>query len=454
MRFVIAIVSTNRHSSLVKLVHQLLASAKLHQVEPTLLVVENSSVSGERKKVEQFLREIQKQGTSVHIDRSATGDAIHIARQRARKLVETDAQRRGTPDAIWFLDDDVQLVQEYVADDYRQVGKLYDLFEFIIENSRNSAIGMMIGGVTGDPPIPPIATYASRLTDLAHQLRCLDEANESEPWLLDSNTYSYLQEADVYYDFSTNRHQPSWEQCARWLPTSSESTVATVREEVLDAVVDIPIGGSFTRPLLTCLNTLRHQLSNVNRGGNCVFFDLDLCLQHRYPAIEIDGIFTRRSDMIGSWLVRQSFPQRVATLGLSVWHQRERRQPWPDTSWLVQNLLGDTWGAFLAHLVRTELTDLSWLEHRLHQICSASSQWTVALYQLKQSRSFRRNDPRLLTLYNWAQSALPVTRGKLNENIILQLTSQPAMQSLMKSAEQIIASKHGPARTHCQELAC
>lgn len=443
MNVLVAVISTNRSSSLGRLLDQLCAAALRHDVRLRFVVVENSTVAGERDAVRRHLRCANESGHPTLVEWERSGDPIGPARERARSLVARDAAANGSPDVIWFLDDDVELVHEHVAGGVRRVEPLYDVFGAVVAEALNPQFEVLIGTVTGDPPIPPIATYASRLADLVANLERQDGRDEDETWEVDPRTLAQLDRMDAYYDFSTGRSTPTWQDRVLWLPTRETETVASAREALLTAVADVPLGGSFTRPILTKPGREAERWPGTNRGGNCLFFSVDACLSHRYPTLFVDGVTTRRSDMIGSSLLTKRYPALASTGGLSVWHRRSRTDLWPTRRQLIQSLLGDTWGATIARWVRSSLEPeavAGWFRDRVAAIEAAAREWWRSLRLLRGSRPFRRGDPRLHRLVSWASEALPLAPcGTLHDDVRDRLASREIHQQLRSFAAGLLA---------------
>ncbi len=299
---------------------------------------------------------------------------IAESRCRQRDWVAAEVNRSSAPDIIWMLDDDNRL-DHLVWNGALEVCKLENHVGRLVELDRTPGRpDLLIGGVTGDPPIPPAATLASRLADTQANLQLLFVAHPDDPASSALSELRIVGEHDDYYDFSVERSQPTWTAPCRWLPSSANATVQEATSGLLMEARHLANGIALTRPLLTAPARLTLSEPGYRRGGNAVFFSTEACLQHTYPSVLLAGRWTRRGDMVGSRLLSRSF--RVEVGGFSVRHCRRRDSKAPTANGLIDSIVADNLGATLARAVEApHNVDVmkSFLEARVARIHGALS---------------------------------------------------------------------------------
>ena len=226
-------------------------------------------------------------------------------------------------DAVWMLDDDLDLSQLRLADDKLKRGTWVRYFEEIeAMRDQHPEVSFAVGSVCGDPHIRPQAILATQLLDVTVNLRRFAGLTPTELYTCPDQD-ALFELPDYYYDHSRlgseHLHRPFL-----WLGRTSEGTVRAETLAYLRAAAGITAGKTPTRPLLMSRNRgPRQPVTNLLRGGNAVFFDLDALFGHTYPAVNISGLTTRRSDMVGAALLARSGGTWVADFACPVLHERE-----------------------------------------------------------------------------------------------------------------------------------
>ena len=315
----VAIPATDRPASLELLCKQLVDRAERVEVPLRVLVAENSRQEANRAENQRILAGLQ---VAVDVENTAGGESIAVSRLRLRSMIASALRRHERPRLVWMLDDDVRLTHVFwdgsrVVDRplHNHIGVLLGL------QRRYPELDVLVGEVTGDPPIPAFATLATRMTDLAHNLRLLLDRQAGDPWSVPQESLRVVSDRDAYYDLSLDR-SPAWLQPVTWLPRVREARTADVWRELAATVSGIPFGVASTRPVLARQDCFEVLDSHALRGGNAVFFDVDACLEHHYPSMDIAGVATRRGDMVGTRLLQQKRPGRIMASAFSVAHAR------------------------------------------------------------------------------------------------------------------------------------
>jgi hypothetical protein len=437
----IAIITMDRPAALRGLCHDLIAQSRAADITLTLFFAENSedaTAKAENARTYQLLR---GEGHDVIVDDSAARDPIDAARERLRAMI---AKPTGTsPAFIWMLDDDVRLTHLTWSGATLEARNLHNHLQFLIHLASQGPPDVLIGEVTGDPPIPPIGTYASRFVDLEWNLAWLADQQSSAPLAPCAQALAALNAQDAYYDFSVERASPTWAQPIKLLPRSVGMTVGEGIEALLQEASHLPFGVSLTRPILADQGALSEVAEGVRRGANCVFFDHSACVDHCYPSALVGDVRTRRSDMIGARLLATARPGRVKRGRFSVLHMRPRGGAWPTTPQLIESLLADTFGALLARAVDESLggDDVEgWYRARIAQIQGAVASLQGTLQRLARGgeRAWGLDASRLSSLVEWGLSRIPgAARGRLPGEVEEALSAPSVLPSLRARAASL-----------------
>lgn len=354
----ITVTTTDRPGAFARLLGDIADLALDKGGDVRVLAVENSKQSESRTRNQAALVDLRARGVLVEYDEFADGGgSIAASRLRQRELVRRTMQEHGCPGIVWMLDDDVRLGHVVWTGRSLHLARLHDPLSFLRTFAgQNSHIDMLIGEVTGDPPIPALATLATRFADLRWNLARFFSMDPASDWRVPSETIALLREPDAYYDLSVERAVPAWRVPCAWLPRRGGVSAEEACLEMLEDASRLPFGVAFTRPILADEDRLARVQPTTRRGGNAVFFDAEACLSHDYPVVVAAGVETRRSDMVGASLLASRRPGRVVSSGFSVAHARPSSGIWPSAGELHRALLADTLGAHLARAVASRLS--------------------------------------------------------------------------------------------------
>lgn len=347
--------TTDRPAAFARLCADLVRVAPVERSTLMVGVVDNSRWEASRRKNIDSIRELRVAGVEVGV---ASGE------NPGRPIAETRAMQRDLaremigarrPAFIWMLDDDLRMERLCVVDGVLMRMPWRDPLRALhgIANA-SAAPAVLVGGVHGDPPIPAMATWASRVADLGATLEVMIARGPRARWEADPSTSSALAAPDFYYDYGESAVRG---RAALWLPRRSGHDVEGAMREMLLEASFIPDGIGFTRPIVgLAFDGSDGERVSVGtraqvRGGNTVFFDVGACLAHRYPAVAFEGIALRRADSVGLQLLARR-GVTCATSDLALLHVREEQaRERPDGASLSRHLVADTLGAALVRAV-------------------------------------------------------------------------------------------------------
>lgn len=444
----IAVAVTDRSDSFDVLCADLTRQAMGAGVRLGFAVVENSRHPFARAANHATMARLVSSGARVMIDESSAGDTIERSRVRSRALLKRAQGAWPEPRFVWMLDDDVRLLHLVWRDGYLAAASLHNHIAFLLDLAVTRDLDVLIGEVTGDPPIPPIATLTTRLADLAWNLREMSALDPKAEWSVDDRSLQLIADHDAYYDFSVDAAPEPWTKSPRWLPTRPGVTVESARAEMLSEARHIPLGIAFTRPIIAEPTAFDLVASGTRRGGNAVFFQLEACLEHDYPVAAIRGMRTRRSDMVGARLLAARRPGRVKTSRFSVLHRRARHVAWPTREELAISLVTDTLGSSLARSVEGALSGrgASLMAPRLARIRESlaalprillelESLATLALAQLHPESSI------LHDLTTWARREVPgAVDGILEAGLVDALVGADVQRAIEQRVVELTAT--------------
>lgn len=282
-------------------------------------------------------------------ERMSARKSIALSRTMLQRYLFLEAKPRHGA-VVWILDDDAILEGlAYAADGSVQVVDVD--YASAIKRLKDTGNCIVLGEVTGDPPLPFLSSVRVQLVDLYHNLRQLESLNieDSYPSRSDENRLSRLERRDYYYDLSraeTDRlESPFWYE-----PSDSRATVAEVFEEIVSRLVSMLSGSQVFRPLAQplCADPLSELVPSVNRGPSTLVFDLHAMREFPNVVPEIDGKDTRRSDMVWSLLARFAGGCRIVKSPLLVRQVRTGDGgDAPDFDTLYQDIRGFAFSAAL-----------------------------------------------------------------------------------------------------------
>ena len=392
MNAVVLLATTDRPEACARLCADLAAAAATLRQPLTVGIVENSRTQRSRTLNHQTFERLTAQGIDLVIaDAQPGGLPIGAARSRQRELLRGLVQQGRRPRLVWMLDDDLRLQRLVVRDGALQQEPLHDpIGRLLALAGQPGTPDVLIGTVHGDPPIPAMATWASRVADLAVNLQLMGHSDPEQPWDTDIATCTRLREPDYYYDYG--RH-PQIDRPALWLPRQPGQSVRSACEAMLDEARHLPLGIGFTRPLIDLAATPSDRPPPISvqgaarvRGGNAVFFDLEACLAHDYPTTELAGVRTRRGDSVGLHVLRRRQAVTFATSDFAVLHGRDdHATPCADPNRLLEHLLADTLGAALTRAVEghDHITLSRFLQHRVVEVEHHLRRLNLAIHSLR-----------------------------------------------------------------------
>jgi hypothetical protein len=358
--FALALVATtDRPAPFAALAEDLVRVAVRAPLPLSLGLVENSRLARSRALNAETVMRLRAGGVDVVVSEAAPGGlAIGDARMRQRELLRDLMLGGRCPSWVWMLDDDLRLARLFVEAGVLVEAPLTDPLGALTDLARQPGRPeVVVGMVHGDPPIPAMATWASRVGDLLESLAQMTALGPESAWWADTRTIHALCEPDFYYDYGSH---PTQEESALWLPRGAGESTATALCKLLAEARHLPDGVALTRPVVwhhegpsdAADRSVRLLGQARVRGGNTVFFDPEACLEHEYPALVVEGVTTRRADSVGLALLEQCRGRRTATSDFALLHGRDRDPgARPDMDQLVRHLTGDTLGAALSRAV-------------------------------------------------------------------------------------------------------
>lgn len=193
-----------------------------------------------------------------------------------------------TPGAIgWLLDDDMRI-------DARASWYLSWLPTF-----RANGIDVLIGGIEGASPNPPLHGMQGQLFDVVHNMKWLRGLDPSTrlPDRTAENDALRQKFPDYYYDLS-RRHAEHLEQ-PHWVEPVGNETVAHAYDRLLAGATGILVGAPLTRPLVVPMpaHPVAAARESVNRGGHTFVLNHRALTDTPNPRLYVEQTETRRSDM-------------------------------------------------------------------------------------------------------------------------------------------------------------
>jgi hypothetical protein len=299
---VIGVIVTQREQALARLLASL--EAVMEDTGVHVVILENSE-GEQRARAHAHAASFGARcaGEVRVVDANPPRRPLHEARALLTRELLAFASASLEKPIVWMIDDDVTFEKLVLSD-----GAL-SLQETAREHiaqvrawSTTTDASFIVGHFTGDPPIRPEATLATQLGDLCANLEQMRSLTPDSPWHPDISPGLF--QGDYYYD-----HAEATEAHLRhtfpWIRRSGSR--GDVRNQLLalcEASLTIGRGATPFRPMIASKEALMlTPTTSPLRGGNTIFFDLDVLASHSYPAVLIDGRWSRRADMIGATLV-------------------------------------------------------------------------------------------------------------------------------------------------------
>lgn len=274
-----------------------------------------------------FLASEQQQ--CADINQGKFGDDFHRPEGRApigpaRTMLQHYVTRvvRRRPGAIaWILDDDCRLSN---LSDEEEAPSFTTLLKSLY-HMRSLGVDVVLGSVTGDPPIPSGSTVRTQMVDLYHNLSWLMGLDPAAPLpdRRDENRAIRASAKDFYYDLS--RRDTHHLESPFWLtPEHADERVDDAYFRMVELLPRMLAGQAVFRPLLLDrpFDPVSSIRPSVQRGGNTFVFDCAAFEEFPNLAPEFAGSTLRRSDMIWALLNRYAGGRRVVGAALSVRHDR------------------------------------------------------------------------------------------------------------------------------------
>lgn len=274
-------------------------------------------------------------GIRCHVSDGPVGRRASIAEARTKLQVACHRALAGRRIPVWLLDDDVRLDIPTDTGPHIDWNCRSNHFAWIAELAKTGA-DVVIGSVTGEPPLPFASTVRVQVVDLLHNLEWMSGLAPSVarvgsmPWSapgVDEPLPSRHREnmelrrryRDYYYDLSrvdtAQLERPFWFE-----PRSPGATVGQAFREMVASLDGIFAGRQVFRPLVwTPISPARGLLPGFSRGPNTLVFRPECLVELPNAAPRLAGEDTRRSDMnwallghhVSGWhLVTAPFPVR------------------------------------------------------------------------------------------------------------------------------------------------
>ena len=263
---------------------------------------------------------------------------VHLASEDGRKGIASGrtvlhhhlyTMARDIPEGIvWVLDDDIRLhyLDTFGTEHSVDMAQL----QFAISGLIDKGVGIGIGKVANDPPLPVLSMIRTQLLDLHYNIIRFERDNMPTENLAELNTFHICQNRDYYYDYSeswfTHLETPFWYEFSR--------------ERMMREISDIEYGRAVFRPIR--INGDSTGKSALVRGGNTIVTDIE-CLRN-YPNISpyMSGIPFRRGDTLWTVLSRQIGGTIVKEFPVAVSQVRTEEN---DKRLCLDTLLSDFYGS-------------------------------------------------------------------------------------------------------------
>ena len=228
---------------------------------------------------------------------------------------------------VWILDDDAALEGLAYGPDGSIRAEDID-YVSSIKRLKETGACVVLGEVTGEPPLPFLSCIRTQLVDLCHNLQQLAALRPDAPYpdRGDENRLIRLNNRDYYYDLS--RNETDHLESPFWYEASAKGmTVERVFDEMVSRLPSILSGSQVFRPLAQTERTdiVSDMVSSVNRGPTTLVFDLQTLREFPNAVPAIGGSDIRRSDMVWSLLNMFVGGCRIAKSPLPIRQVRQHR---------------------------------------------------------------------------------------------------------------------------------
>ena len=274
--------------------------------------------------------------------------SIALSRTMLQRYLFLEAKPRHGA-VVWILDDDAVL--EGLA--YAPDGSIQALdVDYASAIKRLKATGncVVLGEVTGEPPLPFLSCIRSQLVDLYHNLQQFQSLRPDDPYpdRRDENRLSRLDRRDYYYDLS--RAETDRLESPFWYESSDSGATAAAFAEMVERLPDMLSGSQIFRQLIQPrrADPLSELAPSVTRGPTTLVFDIHALREFPNVVPEIGGRDTRRSDMVWSLLARYAGGCEIVKSQLPIRQVRVGDNDGaPDFGTLYQDIRGFAFSAAL-----------------------------------------------------------------------------------------------------------
>lgn len=221
------------------------------------------------------------------------------------------------PVVVWMVDDDLAF-QQLDADGRigRHTNLLFRVARFWSELPQHAVV---LGGFTGDPPVPGLDCLGGQLHDLAENVALMAALGSEAAW---QPPPAPPPAPDAYYDLAEADISI---QPYVW-PYAPHRLGDRVRDVALGMLRELPRlldGQQITRALVWDGREAKPQPS-LRRGGNALFLEFDALFRWPTPSLATaDGVVMRRADTLWAALARAEDPGAVVEATLPLLHSRE-----------------------------------------------------------------------------------------------------------------------------------
>ena len=249
--------------------------------------------------------------------------SIALSRTMLQHYLFLEAKpRQGS--VVWILDDDVVL-EGLVYKSDGSIGVVEADYVGAILRLKESGASVVIGEVTGDPPVPTLSCIRTQLVDLYHNLHQLSalEPASCYPDRRDENRCIREVRRDFYYDLSRSEtdhlESPFWYE-----PRERNMQAGQVFEEMMSRLPEVLSGRQVFRPLMQMFQQDQAGMmaQSVIRGPSTLIFDLQALREFPNAVPATGGLDTRRGDMIWCLLNRFASGREIVQASLPVRHVR------------------------------------------------------------------------------------------------------------------------------------
>jgi glycosyltransferase involved in cell wall biosynthesis/SAM-dependent methyltransferase len=289
--------------------------------------------------------------------------------------------------AVWIVDDDYRpyaLVDTGIASAVEVPRP--DVAELL--RLKREGMDIVVGHRTGAAPLPFLATVRTQLLDLKFLLQTLDGLTPETPLPERSVENRQFRQAyrDYYYD-SARSDSGQLESPMRLTRSREDETCGDACQRIASLIGHISCGEEVFRPCLLNGEDLKAESQSVLRGGSAIFFNPDHLLAVPNLLARLDGIYTRRSDMVATIIARDVLGLKVVQSD-SIAGDHDRSKVVPEAAADFATLVRDVQGYALYSTLRElfeerrkgtfkdnstgglefSMTEMEWSAERFHKL--------------------------------------------------------------------------------------